>query len=115
MDNAARPDDIGAPGVHQSGRQDVKVVRDAVDDDGVAGIVTALGAATQLRLVSEDIGELSFALVAPLGAEHDGDGHRGKTKNVGGERRPGLRRFMNCACGGGQDARLRHVSGGVGQ
>ena len=67
--------DVYAAGVHEAGGEDVEVVRDAVGDDGVAGIVTALSAAAELGVVGEDVGELAFAFVAPLGAEHNGDGH----------------------------------------
>lgn len=77
VDNAAAADDVDAAGVDEAGRQDVEVVCDAVDDNGVAGVVTALGAAAQLRLVSEDVGELAFAFVAPLGAEDNGGSHGG--------------------------------------
>lgn len=78
------PNNIDAPRVHQPRRQNMKVVGNAVGNDGVPRVVAALCAAAQLRLVSEDISEFSFSLVAPLGAEHDGDGHR-EDENVGGE------------------------------
>jgi hypothetical protein len=71
--NAAAADDVHARGVDEAGREDVEVIGDAVRDDGVSSIITTLGAAAQLRVVSEDIDELAFAFVAPLGAEYNGD------------------------------------------
>lgn len=73
--DTATADDIDAVGVHQPARQDVEVVGDAVRDDGVARVVAALGAAADLRFVGEDVGQLALAFVAPLGAEHNRDGH----------------------------------------
>lgn len=75
MHDAAAADDVEAGRVDEARRQDVEVVGDAIGDDGVAGVVAALGAAAQLRVVGEDVDEFAFAFVAPLGAEHDGDGH----------------------------------------
>ena len=75
MDDASATDDVYTVRVHESRGQDVEVVGDVAHDDGVARVVATLGTAAQLRLVSEDVGELAFSLVAPLGAEHDGDGH----------------------------------------
>jgi hypothetical protein len=71
--NTPATDDVHARGVDEAGREDVEVVGDAVRDDGVSGIVAALGAAAQLGVVGEDIDELAFAFVAPLGAEYNGD------------------------------------------
>ena len=53
----------------------MEVVRNTIGDDCVTGIVTALGAAADLRLMGEDVGELALAFVAPLGAEDNCDGH----------------------------------------
>ena len=47
----------------------------AVDDDGVAGVVAALVADDHVHLLGEEVGELALALVAPLGADHDGGRH----------------------------------------
>ena len=41
------------------------------DEDGVAGIVAALGAHDHIRLFSEHVDDLAFAFIAPLGADHD--------------------------------------------
>jgi len=69
MDNASAADDVDAVGVDETGGEDVEVVCDTIGDNGVSGVVTTLSAAAQLRFVGEDIGELSLAFVAPLGAE----------------------------------------------
>jgi hypothetical protein len=75
MYHTSTTDDIYAARVHKTGREDMKVVGDTIRDDGVAGIIAALSATAELRIVGEDISKLSFAFVAPLGAEDDGDGH----------------------------------------
>lgn len=94
VDDAAAADDVDAARVDEARGQDVEVVRDAVGDNRVAGVVAALGAAAELGLVGEDVGELALAFVAPLGAEHHGDGHdpasrarRGETE-TGNEAQP---------------------------
>ena len=46
----------------------MEVVSDAICDNGVAGVVTACGAAAKGGMLGEDIDELALALVAPLGA-----------------------------------------------
>ena len=38
------------------------------DEDGVAGVVAALGADDDLRLLGQHVNDFAFALVAPLGA-----------------------------------------------
>ena len=38
------------------------------DEDGVPGVVAALGADDDLRRLGQHINDLAFALVAPLGA-----------------------------------------------
>lgn len=75
VDDAAATDDIDAIGVDEAAGQNVEIVSDAVCDNGMACIVTALGTAADLRLMGEDIGELALAFVTPLGAEDDGDRH----------------------------------------
>ena len=57
----------------------MEVIRDAVGDDGVAGVIAAGRAADHLRGVGEDVDKFAFAFVAPLGAEderywHDEEG-----------------------------------------
>ncbi len=43
----------------------------ATDDQGVAGVVTALKPHHGLRLLGQQIDNLSLALVTPLGADDD--------------------------------------------
>ena len=45
------------------------------DHDGVAGVVAALVAHDVAVLLGEQVDDLGLALVAPLGADDDGDGH----------------------------------------
>ncbi len=44
-------------------------------DDRVAGVVTALVADDQVGVLRQQVGELAFALVAPLGSDHNGRRH----------------------------------------
>ena len=48
----------------------------AADDDGVPGVVAALGAHDDVRLLGEHVDDFAFAFVAPLGADQDRIGHR---------------------------------------
>ena len=89
VDDTATANDIDTAGVDEAAGQNVKVVGNAVGDNGVACVVTALGAAADLRLVGEDVGELALAFVTPLGAEDDGDGHREKRRTKDGRRGDG--------------------------
>ncbi len=41
----------------------------AVDDDGVAGVVAAGVAGDDVELLGEDVDDLAFAFVAPLGTK----------------------------------------------
>ena len=95
VDDTATSDDIDAAGVHETAGQDVEVVGNSVRDDGVAGVVTALGAAADLRLVGKNVGKLALAFVAPLGAEDNGDGHR-EDEGRGRRRQCGGRWVFNC-------------------
>ena len=52
----------------------MEVVADAVDDDGVAGIVAAGAACADVDALAEDVDQLALAFVAPLGPKHHG-GH----------------------------------------
>lgn len=83
VDDTATANDIDTAGVDEAAGQNVKVVGNAVGDNGVACVVTALGAAADLRLVGEDVGELALAFVTPLGAEDDGS----PSQRVGNRRR----------------------------
>jgi hypothetical protein len=47
-----------------------------VDHDGVPGVVAALVADHQLHLLGQQVGQLPFALITPLGADDDGGSHR---------------------------------------
>ena len=47
----------------------------AVDDQRMAGVITALKADDNVRVVGEEIDDLAFAFVAPLGADDCNVGH----------------------------------------
>ena len=71
MHGDAGPEQVHALWVHEPGRQRVESVRFAVGDDGVSGVVAPLTARAEVGLAGEDVDQLPFALVAPLGAEND--------------------------------------------
>jgi hypothetical protein len=102
--NTAATNDVYAVWIDEARGEDMEVVCDAVGDDGVAGIVTTLRAAADLRFVGEDVGELALAFVAPLGAEDNSDGH---VRRGGGRGRAGavavevllIAHARGCGCG----------------
>ena len=50
----------------------MEVEFDAINDDCMASVVSALASRDNVHLVRKDIDEFAFALVAPLRAEDDG-------------------------------------------
>ena len=78
MHDDAGADEIETSWVDKAGGENMKIVGDAIGDDGVAGVVTALAAGAQIAGGAEDIDELAFAFIAPLSAKHDG-GHSRST------------------------------------
>ena len=78
VDDAAGADKVDFAGrVDQAGGQDMEVVGHVADDDGMAGVIAAGGAAAEVGACGEDVDKLAFALVAPLRAEDERDGHNG--------------------------------------
>ena len=53
----------------------MKDVFRAAMNDGVAGVISALAADDDVRLVGEHIDDLAFAFVAPLGPDENGVRH----------------------------------------
>jgi hypothetical protein len=47
----------------------------AVADDGVACIAAACGTHDDVGIFGEEIDDLAFSFIAPLGADYDGIGH----------------------------------------
>jgi len=56
--------------VYNSGRDEMEFESNTVDNDGVASIVAAVEADHVVRFTGKEIGDLSFALVTPLGADN---------------------------------------------
>lgn len=81
----------------------MEVVRDAVGDNCVAGIVPSLGSAADLRFVGEDVSELALAFVAPLGTEDNSDGHVPRRTRGDDERLAdtAVDKYFNCLSGAG--------------
>ena len=61
--------------VENATRNQLQGVLLIIDNDGMTGIVTALVAHHIGVLLGQQIDDLRLALVAPLGADDDGDGH----------------------------------------
>ena len=61
--------------VQNSGRHELQRVALRADDHGMAGIVAALIAHHVGVLAGQQIDDLGFALIAPLGSNDDSNGH----------------------------------------
>ena len=61
--------------VQHAARHELERVPLVADDDGVPGVVPALVAHHVRVLLGEQVDDLRLALVTPLGADDDGDGH----------------------------------------
>ena len=64
--------------VEDAGRDEVQLEGALFVDDGVSGVVAALVADDEIRLLREEVRDLAFALVAPL--RSDDGGHRHVTE-----------------------------------
>ena len=62
-------------GPQHAGGQQRQLVGLAVDDERMAGIVTALEAHDDVGLLRQPVDDLALPLVAPLGADDDNIGH----------------------------------------
>jgi hypothetical protein len=49
----------------------MEIITDTVDDDGVSSVISARASCADLDLLTEDVDEFSFSLVAPLSSQHD--------------------------------------------
>ena len=75
IDHHPVADDGGAAGVEDARGKQVQGVALAVDDHGVAGVVAAGVADAEVDPVTELVGGLALALVAPLGSYHHNARH----------------------------------------
>ena len=75
VDHHAVADDARLGLVEDAGGDEVQGEDLAVPHDGVAGVVAALIAHHHVGLLGQQVGDLALALVAPLGADHDGRRH----------------------------------------
>ena len=75
VDHDAVADDRRDERVEDTARDELEGERLTVDDDGVPGVVAALVADDHRHLLGQEVGELTLALVAPLGADDHGSGH----------------------------------------
>ena len=75
VDHHAVADRAQLAGVEDPGRDQVELPLLAVADDRVAGVVAALEADHEVRVLGEQVDDLALALVAPLGAHDHDAGH----------------------------------------
>jgi hypothetical protein len=75
VDDHAVADDRDRGFVEDAARDELEGEHLAVDDDRVAGVVAALVAHDEGRLLGEVVGEATLALVTPLGADDHRAGH----------------------------------------
>ena len=69
--------------VEDAARDQLQGVAVAADDDGVAGVVATLVAHDVAVLLGQQVDDLGLALVTPLGADDDGDGHGNAPRTSG--------------------------------
>jgi len=75
IDDDAVADHAGLAGVEDPRRDQVQLELLAAPNDRVAGVVAALKANDHVRLLGEQVGDLSLPLVTPLGADNDDSRH----------------------------------------
>ena len=75
VDHDAVADRAQLAGIEDPGRDQVELPVHAVAHDGVPGVVAALEADHEIRLLREEVDDLALALVAPLGAHDHDSGH----------------------------------------
>ena len=68
-------DDAGFAATENSRGHKVEDIFLAFDEDGVAGVVTALRADDDIRLLRQNINDFALAFIAPLGAHENCIGH----------------------------------------
>src|SRR5918994_4666191 len=76
VDYDAVPDRADLAGVEDPRRGQVELERLAVADDCVPGVVAALEADDYLGTLRQQVDDLAFALIAPLGADYDLSRHK---------------------------------------
>src|SRR5215211_87107 len=76
VDHDPVSDNAGLAGVEDPGRDQVELELLAVAHDRMPGVVAALKAHDHVGPLGEQVGELSLALVAPLGTHDHDSGHR---------------------------------------
>src|SRR5699024_1704386 len=69
--HAAIANDGGGVVGEDAGRQKLQLILFPSHDDGVAGVVTAVGLHAVIDLATQDVRRLTLALIAPLGTDND--------------------------------------------
>ena len=72
VNDAAVTDHRHVVGIHDAGGHLVQAVLLAVDDDGVAGVITARIAHDGIEVAGDQVANLTLALIAPLGTDQNG-------------------------------------------
>ena len=70
-----RPDKVDRVGIEDPGGDQMELELAAIVDDRMPGVVAALEPDDQVRVLCQDVGDLSLTLVAPLRADDGRDGH----------------------------------------
>ena len=76
IDDDAVADHANFPRPQNAGRDQVQNIFLAAVDDGVSGVVAALAADDDIRLLGQDVDDFAFAFIAPLGADQNRVCHR---------------------------------------
>ena len=81
MHHDTRPHDINHVGIENAARDVVQFVRFVAADHGMAGVGAALVANHDLKVLGQQVNQLSLRLVTPLQTDHAGPWH-GKFLNA---------------------------------
>ena len=75
IDDGARTEHAHRVRIEDAARHEMELEGAVIVDDGVPGVVAALEPDDHVRLLRQEVGDLSFAFVAPLRADDGGHGH----------------------------------------
>ena len=75
VDDASGTEHAERIGIEDPAWHEVKLERAVLVDDRVTGVVAALESDDDIRLLRQEVGDLAFALVAPLSADDGGYRH----------------------------------------
>ncbi len=109
VDDNSISDDRGDRVVENTARHQLQRVALLTDNDGVTSVVAALVSDDHRVFLGQQVDDLGFALVTPLGADDDGDGHGHAPRSVWSRERP--ERAPILLCGTMEDVPQEFVTG----